>query len=50
MDWENGTIESFLEAALAWAKASDFGRTTEVHSRNPWRLFAQFLLAGKSYE
>ena len=24
--WQNATIEQFLEAAVAWAEGSDFGR------------------------
>ncbi|MBL0210130.1 MAG: hypothetical protein IPQ13_04315 [Holophagaceae bacterium] len=48
--WENETIESFLEAATAWAKDSDFGQTQGLTSRSPWQLFAAFLYAGKAYE
>ncbi|HET8629293.1 MAG TPA: hypothetical protein VFL91_17870 [Thermomicrobiales bacterium] len=43
--WENGTIEQYMEAALAWAK--DSGQLPEEPS---WRAFATFLYAGKIYE
>lgn len=50
MGWENASIERFLEAALAWANDSDFGGPVGLSAANPWRLFAQFLRAGESYE
>ena len=49
--WQNLTIEDFLEAALAWAEASNFGRSQGVDdSANPWRRLAIFLYCGKIYE
>ena len=42
--WENGSIETFLDAALAWAH--DNGLSEEPS----WRTFAQILHAGKFYE
>lgn len=48
--WENGSIHQFLEAAIAWAEDSGFGRRVGIENVSPWRLFAQFLLAGKTYE
>jgi hypothetical protein len=48
--WENPTIEGFLEAAVAWATDSRFGESHGLADANPWRLFAQFLAAGKVYE
>jgi len=49
--WENHTIESFLAAAIAWAEDSDFGKNNKPELKdNPWQQFANFLLAGKSYE
>lgn len=42
--WENETIETFIEAATAWAEA----RPTNV--ANPWRRCADILYAGKGYE
>jgi hypothetical protein len=48
--WENVTIESFLERAIAWAKDSRFGASQGLSSANPWKQFAVFLYAGKIYE
>jgi len=48
--WENQTIESFLEAATAWAEATDFGLSQGLAASNPWRQFAVFLHCGKIYE
>jgi len=48
--WENSTIESFLDAALAWAEASKFGATQNLYAASPWRKFATFLYCGKIYE
>ena len=50
--WENGTIEMFLQAAIAWADGSHFGRR-QIDGKfidNPWNQFAHFLYAGKIYE
>lgn len=49
-DWQNDTIESFLECAVAWAEASDFGISQGLVASNPWRQFAVFLYCGKIYE
>ncbi|MGE3805956.1 MAG: hypothetical protein AB7K24_14885 [Gemmataceae bacterium] len=47
--WENTTIDRFLEAALAWARAEVTQR--KVFCEEPgWKAFANFLMAGKSYE
>lgn len=48
--WENHTIESFLNAAAAWAEDSEFGKRQGLGYANPWRKFAQFLYCGKIYE
>jgi hypothetical protein len=48
--WENVTIEAFLEGAIAWAEATDFGLTQGLSPENPWRRFADFLYCGKIYE
>jgi len=48
--WENVSIESFLESALAWAEASDFGASQGLASTNLWKKFAVFLYCGKIYE
>jgi hypothetical protein len=49
-EWANQTIGQFLGAASAWAKDSDFGQRPGPRPGNPWRLFATFLWAGRSYE
>jgi hypothetical protein len=48
--WENHTIESFLEAALSWAKSTGLGETQGLKDENPWKKFAVFLYCGKIYE
>jgi hypothetical protein len=50
--WENITIESYLEAASAWASDSNFGRAQQSvkFNDNCWNQFANFLYAGKIYE
>lgn len=48
--WENIRIDTFLEAALAWAKDSKFGRNRGLSEKNPWKMFASFLYCGKIYE
>lgn len=53
LGWQNTSIDSFLEAGVAWADAwaemgdeqMDIGG---IH--NPWRRCAAILLAGKYYE
>ncbi len=47
--WENTTIESFLEAAIAWAEASSKSGSSQ-RIENPWKWFAHFLYCGKIYE
>jgi hypothetical protein len=49
-EWENGTIESFLEAALAWAEATKMGQTQGLSEELSWKSFATFLYCGKVYE
>jgi hypothetical protein len=48
--WENVRIESYLEAAVAWAEDSDFGLRQGFTPNDPWSQFAHFLYAGKIYE
>lgn len=48
--WQNSTISGFLESAIAWAEASDFGVSQGLQPSNPWRQFAVFLYCGKIYE
>ncbi len=49
-EWANGTIAQFLEAAVSWAKDSGFNDRPGPKPSNVWRLFAQFLWAGRGYE
>ena len=49
-EWANQNIASFLEAASAWAKDSEFGERPGPKASNPWQLFATFLWAGRGYE
>lgn len=44
LGWENTSIDTFLEAAIAWA--GDVPKENE----NPWQRVAQILYAGKIYE
>jgi hypothetical protein len=48
--WENVTIESFLEAACAWAEDTNFGAAQALSDASPWKKFAVFLYCGKIYE
>ncbi|MEW8439690.1 MAG: hypothetical protein AB2689_16200 [Candidatus Thiodiazotropha taylori] len=53
--WENTSIESYLEGAIAWAEDSQFGSKMafpdyEIKSVSEWRKFAAFLMAGRVYE
>lgn len=49
-EWENTTIEAFLDGAVAWAEASNFGVNQGLEASNPWGQFANFLYCGKIYE
>lgn len=48
--WKNTSIESFLEAAIAWADDTDFGVNQGLTAEDPWKRFAVFLYCGKIYE
>ena len=48
--WENGTIETFLDAAAAWGSSSKDGLPNMEKSENPWRRAADIIFAGKFYE
>lgn len=49
-EWANQSISQFLGAAHAWALSSGFGTRQGPKSGTPWRLFADFLYAGRGYE
>ena len=48
--WENGTIEDFLEGALAWAESTQLGASQGLAGASPWRRLATLLYCGKIYE
>lgn len=48
--WENHSIEDFLEAAFAWAEATEIGASQGLANSSPWKRFATFLYCGKIYE
>lgn len=47
--WENGSIESFLDAAAAWAEDAREGPFWKW-PENPWKQCAKILYMGKHYE
>jgi hypothetical protein len=47
--WENGTIEGYLAAAVAWAENSQ-GQPLGMPREPSWKAFATFLYCGKIYE
>lgn len=48
--WENGSVDSFLDAAAAWADSSSRSSSYEGAVSNVWQRCAAILLAGKFYE
>ncbi len=48
--WYNHTIEGFLEAAAAWGRSTQMGKTQTMENDSPWKRFAVFLYCGKIYE
>lgn len=50
LGWENGSVDTFLDAAAAWATASNMRSGSNVPVSNVWRRCAGILLAGKLYE
>jgi hypothetical protein len=52
-EWENPTLDRFLEATAAWVAASDnyYRNTGRPYPDNiSWRFFAEVLAAARSYE
>ena len=49
-EWENGTIEAFLDAASAWGEVTSGRDSASKKNENPWQRCAQILSAGKFYE
>ncbi|WP_203226135.1 MULTISPECIES: hypothetical protein [Pseudomonas] len=50
LGWENGSVDSFLDAAASWATASTRRSLIDVAVLNVWQRCAAILLAGKFYE
>ena len=48
--WENGTVEDFLESALAWGESTRVGSSQGIGSASPWKRAATLLYCGKIYE
>jgi hypothetical protein len=49
-DWQNHTIECFLECAHAWGESSINGLKYYDVPSNPWTRCAQIIYMGKIYE
>ncbi|HEU4664165.1 MAG TPA: hypothetical protein VFS55_09060 [Dokdonella sp.] len=49
-EWANQSIADFLDAARTWAEDSAFGERQAAVRENPWKQFALFLWAGRTYE
>ena len=47
-EWENATLEDFLEALAAFSEARLVGETEQ--DRASWQLFAQMIVAATGYE
>jgi len=47
--WEHGTIEGYLDAAVAWMEGSQ-ATAWELPAEPSWKSFATFLYRGKGYE
>ncbi|KPN92979.1 DUF7660 family protein [Pseudomonas nunensis] len=50
LGWENGSIDTFLDAAAAWATDSTRSSPPSAPVSNVWQRCASILLAGKFYE
>ena len=49
-EWENGTLERFLDALEAFAGARLTDQPDEEQERASWRLFAEILASATGYE
>lgn len=49
LGWENGSIDTFLDAAAAWATARLRSSPVNACRSNVWQRCAAILLAGKFY-
>lgn len=50
LDWENGSIDTFLDAAHAWGTATAGDPIRDAKDVTVWRRCAEILYAGKYYE
>lgn len=50
LGWENGSVDTFLDAAAAWAVATSRNAQVDAAASNVWQRCAAILLAGKFYE
>lgn len=50
LGWENGSVDTFLDAASAWGRNSAVPGHPGNRDTNPWRRCAHILYAGKFYE
>jgi hypothetical protein len=50
LGWENGSVDTFLDAAAAWAMATARNAQADAAVSNVWQRCAEILLAGKFYE
>ena len=48
--WSTETVSDFLEAALAWAEETDFGRTQGLQTASPWKKAAVFVYLGTIHD
>lgn len=48
--WENGSIGSFLEAAVAWTESNQRADEGFLQNENPWKAAAKIIYSGKYYE
>jgi hypothetical protein len=50
LGWENGSIDTMLDAAAAWGNSTLMNPSNNTSSKNPWYRCAHILYAGKFYE
>ena len=48
--WQNGSVSTFLESAVAWVDDNGRGDPAFLADENPWKAAARIIYAGKYYE
>ena len=48
--WENGSVTAFLDAAAAWAEATQHTSNLKAGPSDIWRRAAKIIVAGAFYE